>query len=215
MYIYVMNRTAEIVNKWVEFESRHPDANIHDFYRYELIKEREGKKSFTFLGGVIPPKADQILVKILDRIIKIHGVYNQNLLRNIGIGGMDEFLYLNNVQHLENLRKIDIINTNFNELSSGLLIIERLIKKGLLVEMPDPNDKRSKLMELTDLGKEKLNACYSALNKLNEVIFNHLEEDELSLCIQMLKPIETKFSSLCILDKKLDFEEVYNRELNS
>jgi len=213
MYICAMNKTAEIVKCWAAFEEEHPEAGIHDFFRYELIREREEEKSGKFLGGVMPPQPDQVLAKVMDRIIKIHSVYASDLLKSIDIGGMDEFLYLNNVQHLEKPRKIDVIHTNFNELSSGLLILERLKKKGLLTESADPGDKRSKLITLTAEGQKKLQACYELLDKVNRVIFKDMLSDDISLCIQLLKPIETKFSSLAISDKKLDFDEVYKREV--
>ncbi len=207
-----MNKTAELVNRWAAFEAEHPEASIHDFFRYELIKEKEEQKDTKFLGGVIPPQPNQALAKVMDRISKILTVYASNLLKSIDLGSMDEFLYLNNIRHLEKPRKIDIINNNFNELSSGLLILERLKKKGLLVENADPNDKRSKLIELTAEGQKKLNACYELLDKVNQVIFRDMQTDDILLCIQLLKPIETKFSSLSVSDKKLSFEEVYKRE---
>ncbi|MCT3651559.1 winged helix DNA-binding protein [Elizabethkingia anophelis] len=209
-----MNKTAEIVNRWAAFEAEHPKASIHDFFRYELIREREEQKNVKFLGGVIPPEPNQILPKIMDRITKISMVYITDLLKSIDIGTFDEFLYLNNIQHLEKPRKIDVINNNFNELSSGLLILERLKKKGLLTENADPNDKRSKLLALTPKGLKKLKACYELLGKVNQVIFRDMQEDDILLCIQLLKPIETKFSSLTITDKKLSFDEVYKRELS-
>ena len=214
LYICGMNKTAEIVNRWAAFEAEHPKASIHDFFRYELIREREEQKNVKFLGGVIPPEPNQILPKIMDRITKISMVYITDLLKSIDIGTFDEFLYLNNIQHLEKPRKIDVINNNFNELSSGLLILERLKKKGLLTENADPNDKRSKLLALTPKGLKKLKACYELLGKVNQVIFRDMQEDDILLCIQLLKPIETKFSSLTITDKKLSFDEVYKRELS-
>ena len=140
-------------------------------------------------------------------------LYATNLLKNIDLGSFDEFLYLNNIQNLEKPRKIDVINTNFNELSSGLLILERLKKKELINDKPDPEDKRSKLISLTAKGKQKLTTCYELLDKLNQVIFKEMKTDDILLCTKLLKPIETKFLNRSISDKKLGFDEVYKREI--
>lgn len=210
-----MNKTAEIVNRWAAFEAEHPEANIQDFFRYELIREKESQKTVKFLGGIIPPQPDQVLAKIIDRIGKIYSMYASNLLKSIDIGSVNEFLYLNNAQHIEMPRKINLINNNFNELSSGLLILERLKKKGLLIENTDPNDKRSKLITLTTEGQEKLKACYELLDKVNQIIFKDMQTDDIMLCIQLLKPVETKFSSLSIADKKLNFDEIYKRQMEA
>lgn len=132
------------------------------------------------------------------------------------MGSFDEFLYLNNIQNLENSRKIDIINANFNASSSGLLILQRLKKKGMITEEPDPgNDQRSKLIGLTKQGQQKLNACYKLLDKVNQVIFKEMKTHDILLCIRLLKPIETKFSKLGVTDKKLGFDAVYQRELKN
>lgn len=213
MYLCKMNKTAELVNSWVDFEAEHPEADLQDFFRYELIREREVENNTKFLGGLIPPKPNQMLPKVMDRITKIYMVYATNLFKGIDIGNFDEFLYINNIQNLEQPRKIDVINSNFNELSSGLLILERLKKKGLVLENADPNDKRSKLLSLTAKGKKKLEICYELLDKLNQVIFRDMQTDDILLCIKLLKPIEVKFASLSISDKKLDFGEVYKREV--
>ncbi|MCB0852054.1 MAG: winged helix DNA-binding protein, partial [Bacteroidetes bacterium] len=119
----------------------------------------------------------------------------------------------NNIENLEKPKKIDVINANFNELSSGLLILERLKKKNLLADSPDPDDKRSRLISLTTEGKEKLYNCYKLLGKLNQVIFKEMKADDILLCIKLLKPIEIKFSNQAISDKKLNFDEVYKREI--
>src|SRR5690606_13186996 len=214
MYIYLMNKTAEIVNRWAAFEAEHPGADLKDFYRYELIKERESETDLNFLGGLIPPKANQMLPKVMDRIIKIYMVYTSGLFKSIEIGSFDEFLYLSSIEHLEKPRKTDIINNNFNELSSGLLILERLKKKGLITENEDKTDKRSKLLSLTPNGQKKLIKSYELLDKLNQVIFKDMKPDDMLLCIKLLKPIEMKFASLSLSDKKLNFDEIYKREIS-
>lgn len=208
-----MNNTAELVNRWVAFETEHPDTDLQDFFRYELIKERENDKEEKFLGGVVPPEPDQVLAKLMDRITKLHMLYSTDLLKTVSIGSFDEFLYLNNIQNLERNRKIDVINANFNELSSGLLILERLKKKKLVLENADPNDKRSKLVSLTTEGRQKLIICYELLDKVNRVIFKDMKTDDILLCVKLLKPVEKKFSKLFTNDKKLSFGEIYKREI--
>lgn len=210
-----MNKTAELVNQWVSFETEYPGSELQDFFRYQLISERENETGEKFLGGVVPPQPDQVLAKTMDRIVKLYMLYTTNPLKEEGLGSFDEFLYLNNIQNLETSRKIDIINANFNELSSGLLILQRLKKKGMITEEPDPNDQRSKLIGLTKQGQQKLNACYKLLDKVNQVIFKEMKTDDILLCIRLLKPIETKFSKLGVTDKKLGFDAVYQRELKN
>ncbi|MDQ1097598.1 MULTISPECIES: hypothetical protein [Chryseobacterium] len=207
-----MNKTVELVNQWAAFEEKHPDGSIQDFFRYELIKEREKQPDNKFLGGVVPPKPDQMLAKIIDRLAKIYMLYAVDLLKTIDIGSFDEFLYLNNIYNTENPKKIDIINNNFNELSSGLLILDRLKKKNFIFEKADLNDKRSKIISLSAEGERKLKSCYELLDKVNQVIFKDMSTDDILLSIKLLKPVEIKFSGIAVSDKKVPFEEIYRRE---
>ena len=81
-------------------------------------------------------------------------------------------------------------------LSSGLLIIDRLKKYGYVVETNDTEDKRSKRLTLTPAGLMILQNCYKQMEELGNLFFDTLSEDDMRLCIQLLKGIEIRFSDL-------------------
>ena len=78
----------------------------------------------------------------------------------------------------------------FIEISSGLLVIDRLIKKGFLQERIDEYDKRSKQVSLTKKGKSTLDKCQAALGKVAESLYGEMAIEEMEICIQHLSPIE-------------------------
>jgi DNA-binding MarR family transcriptional regulator len=186
-----MNKTIDLVNHWGEFEKGHPGAEILDFCRYMLVKERANKDDEEFLGGAVPPDLHSQFAKLVGRIAKIHTGLSLPVLKEHGISGFEDFAFLNSVYKLEQPRKTDVINTNFIELSSGLLIIDRLIKNGWISEKSDEIDKRSKRLSILPEGKKVLELVYKRMAELNQQCFGDIPDDDLMLCIQLIAPVES------------------------
>jgi len=185
-----MNKTVDLINHWAVFEKGHPDAEMLDFCRYMLVKEREYEEDQGFLGGAIPPDLHSKFAKLIGRITKIHASLSLPVLKEHGISGFEDFAFLNSVYKLEQPRKTDVINTNFIELSSGLLIIDRLKKNGWVSEKSDEVDKRSKRLSILPEGKKVLELVYKRMAELNQQCFGDIPDDDIMLCIQLIAPVE-------------------------
>ena len=135
-----MNKTVELLNLWADFESKHTSAEIEDFCRYMLIKEREKENIFSDVA--LPPDNLSKLAKITGRVSKLHNTYAVIALKECGLSSIDEFVYLSDIHFMDKSQKTKVIYSNFNELSSGLLILERLKKKKLISEEDNSNDKK-------------------------------------------------------------------------
>lgn len=206
-----MNKTAELVNLWADFEADHPDADIIDFCQYHLIKEREKKGGKDGLGGIIPPDLYSKIAKMIGRLEKLHSFYAEKALKNCNIKNFEEFLYLNTIKNTDLPQKTEVIYSNFNELSSGLLILKRLINRDHVNEIKDNEDKRVKRLKLTEKGDEVLQNCYKSLKQVNKMFFHNISDTDLKLCLKLLEPLEVKFSSLWLEQKEDDFEDIYTK----
>jgi DNA-binding MarR family transcriptional regulator len=113
------------------------------------------------------------------------------------------------IQQEKNPRKSDIVYANLFELSSGTDMLNRLKKRGLIRELPDKEDKRSKRVELTPDGTKTIERGRVQIGKVARMMTVPLTEDDKQLCIQLLKNIEIKFSALWPDHKGLPFEEVF------
>jgi DNA-binding MarR family transcriptional regulator len=202
------NKTAELVKQWADFEQTHPEAEIEDFCRYHLISNREKQGADGFLGGNVPPGRDQTLLKLMGRLITMFSVFAEHGLMEAGVEQFTEFTFLNAIQNMKMPKKTEVINENFMELSSGLLMIDRMKKKGWVIEHPDKTDKRSKRLELSPAGIEVLYNCYMKLEILCAAFFKGLPSDDINLCIQLLKPIETNHSRNWAKNKASGFKEM-------
>jgi len=206
-----MNATSSLVVQWADFIEEHPDAGIDDFCRYYLTHNSKKYNKEKILGGVIPAVASGVLIKLLRRIVKLYQDYATRALKKCGISGFEEFVFLNAIGSIKEHRKTEVIYRNLAELSSGLLVIDRLKNRGYVSEQKDDKDKRSKRVMLTKKGEDALKFCRQQLLLVNEIFFQNFPEDDIQLCVHLLNPLEMKFSSLWQEHKNIPVEEIHRR----
>ena len=203
-----MNKTVELVTLWGDYENTHPEDGIIEFCRFLLIKEKQRNQKLEFAKSAMPPKPASVLAKMLGRLGRLLNNYATFAIRQTGLTGFEDFFYLNDIATNDRPAKTEVINANFNELSSGLLIIDRLKKARLISELADTKDKRVKRLSMTKKGKAILDECYSKLSIVNEAIFEGMPEEDMLLCIQLLSPSETRISNKWIKDKRKSFSDL-------
>ncbi|WP_163380671.1 MarR family winged helix-turn-helix transcriptional regulator [Cyclobacterium sp. SYSU L10401] len=68
-------------------------------------------------------------------------------------------------------------------------ILKTMEEKGLIRKSPDPTDKRSVRIFLTNLGKEKKSAAVQTINNFNQQIRHALTDEELKSFFSLFKKI--------------------------
>jgi DNA-binding MarR family transcriptional regulator len=204
-----MNKTVELVNKWAEFEERHPDGSIEDFCRSYLAHQRRDQEQGALVGGVVPALSDALLMKIIGRISKLNMAYANIALKGTELNQIEEFGILQTIRKEKKPRKTEVIYANLFELSSGTDMLNRMKKRGLIREYGDKEDKRSKRLELTEKGEAVADASIPRIEKNAKMLLNSLQTEDKELCIQLLKNIEIKLSAQWQKHKAKDFEEIY------
>ena len=203
-----MNKTVELVKLWGDYETAHPADGILEFCRFLLLKEKQQKQTLAFAKSAMPDHPASVLAKMLGRLGRLLNNYAGFAIRQSGLSGFEDFFYLNDISANDQPIKTEVIFANFNELSSGLLILDRLKKAGLITEKPDNKDKRMKRLMITKKGAVVLRECYLKLNEINQAIFGEMPEDDMLLCIQLLSPTESRISTKWIQDKRKSFSEL-------
>ncbi len=204
-----MEKTVELVNLWGSFAQQHPEAGIADFCRHFLIHNRQKEKQGKLVGGVVPMLIDGLLLKIIGRIHKLHVSYAYAAFDGTPISQLEEFGCLATIQLQKNPKKSEVIYSNLMELSSGTDMLNRMKSKGLIKEIDDKDDKRSKRILLTPLGEKTIQICGVRIQKLAKMMLHEMSEDDKQLCIQLLKNVEIKFSSLAQKHKGEKFDSIY------
>jgi DNA-binding MarR family transcriptional regulator len=204
-----MNKTVDLVNHWAEFEAKHPNAGIEDFCLYYLSKSREKVSARPLFNGMMPPHSNIVLIKLMDWIVRLNRVYLDAALTGINLKQLDEFILLNAIAQLQEPKKTEAINFSFHELSTGLNLLSSLKCQGYITETDDLTDKRSKRVALTSAGRDILHQCYAKFAKASEIILHDMSEEDIDLCILLLRDIEIKFSGIWQHHKGKTLDEIY------
>ena len=205
-----MNKTVELVNAWATYEEKYPGGDVADFCRYYLAHQNVKEVKGTLVGGVIPGITDGLLLKIIGRISKLNMQYASKALSGTGLSQIEEFGMLVSIKQNINPRKTDVIYANLFELSSGADTLKRLQKRGLVREYIDQEDKRSRRLELTPKGETAVEQCHGRIIKNARMIMHDIAENDMKLCIQILKNVEVKFSRLWPEHKSKEFPAIYS-----
>src|SRR5258706_3588769 len=204
-----MDKTIELVNQWGAFAGTHPMGSIEDFCRHYLAHAQQKETHGVLVGGVVPAITDGLLLKIIGRISKLNMNYANLALEGTGLNQIEEFGMLVTIKQEKNPKKTEVIYANLFELSSGTDMLARMKKRGLINEYDDTEDRRSKRLALTSKGEKAVDACKVKIFKNATMLMNDLTDDDKQLCIQLLKNVEIKFSSLWPKHKGRAFDEVF------
>lgn len=82
--------------------------------------------------------------------------YSKKVLQNSEMKTPDDFSFLYHLSLIDSFRKMELINIHLLEAPSGIEVLKRLLKKKLIEEFDDPDDKRAKRIRLTKKGSSEL-----------------------------------------------------------
>lgn len=125
-------------------------------------------------------------ILLLYRYIKF---YSKAAFATSNIRTMEEFSFLMNVMQHQRITKTELIRRNIIEKSSGIEIINRLIKSNMLIQVDNPEDQRSHLIQLTDFGQSELFRIFGKMDTLGKIATGELsitEKEQLALMLKKL-----------------------------
>lgn len=169
--------------------SFHSELNP-DNYKNSLLsssyRQQEEERSFHIANNMERVISQHLL--FLYRYIKFYSKY---ALSESRIKTLEEFGFLMTVMQERQISKAELIRRNIFEKSSGIEIINRLIKANMLTQQNNPGDQRSQLVLLTDTGKYELFGVFEKMNTLGKIAAGELTPQEKNQLVILLKKLDT------------------------
>jgi DNA-binding MarR family transcriptional regulator len=128
-----------------------------------------------------------ILIVLMNRYAKW---YIKKVLKDSQLHTPDEFSFLITLMTYESLSKSELIAKQVMEKTSGTEIIQRLIRKGLIVESADDHDKRSIRVSITGEGREEILRILPQMGKVTKIVAGNLSPDEVNTLSYLLKKLD-------------------------
>ncbi|UPT66627.1 MAG: hypothetical protein M0D57_19605 [Sphingobacteriales bacterium JAD_PAG50586_3] len=202
-------KVVELVNRWAEFEAQYPQAGIEQFCHWVLNSEKTHN---------IPNEAERgysnngYAAQLLSRLARYAHIYSKDILEQHGIESVYEFGFMMTVLIEGKPKKSELIEKQLTGFTSGIGIINRLLKRGLLAELPDETDKRTKRISITPQGFATLQACIPDMEKLSGIVFSPLPMRRKTCCWLLCKSL-MRYMHMLIPIQNLLLLRVYPPEL--
>lgn len=207
----------EIVDRLEEYEnscSDSDDLNLDGFVTFlqpqrslDSLQNNWVEKEQPFLQDNlrgIETNIERIIAQhliVLNRYIKFYG---RAALQHSKIKTLEEFSFMITILQFQLLSKSELIRRNITDKSSGIEIINRLIKNGLMLQLRNPDDQRSHLVQLSEIGKAELFNIFSNMDTLGKIACGPLTVNEKQQLAIMLKKMD-----------EFHFDNYNNKDLDS
>lgn len=159
----------QLIDLYAQYEGGEKSPDIFSFIQWvgnkydsepETLKTKEREHYSQHGASEIPVyKSLELRSRFLENIAALsryHEFYTKKALKDIEINSRMEYLFLQTVENMQQAKKTDLINVLQIEYTTGMDTIRRLLNNDLLSETTNENDKRSRLLQLTDKGEKVL-----------------------------------------------------------
>jgi DNA-binding MarR family transcriptional regulator len=179
---------SELIPLVAEFEATNQKVEMKSFLQYAAQKNAAAEKPLMDDDG---QKLSNQLGFFLNYLFRFFKGYTKVALRNSSISTADDFIFLATLSREPSMRKTDLIKNNMMETPSGIEVIKRLLKNGLVSELADPEDKRSIRLQLTEKGRNELYIIFGEMNKVGAVLSGNLNTAEIQQLHGLLEKLFT------------------------
>lgn len=159
--------------KWIA-ENYAENANVTETYW-------EGKEN-----GRTADSAISTLLVHMNRFAKN---YSKAAISGSEFSTQEDFIYLINLKAFGEMTKMELIKKNVHEKPVGILIINRLITKGWVIQEESKTDKRSKVIAITNEGLQVLESQMGKIRKATNMVTGNLTETEKTELIRLLSKL--------------------------
>jgi DNA-binding MarR family transcriptional regulator len=136
--------------------------------------------------------------------------YIKKVLRESHLQTPDEFSFLITLMTYDSLSKSELITKQVMEKTSGSEVIRRLIKRGLIVESADENDKRSMRVSITQSGREEILRILPLMSKVTKIVVGSLSSEEINTLSYLLKKLDYFHNDIYINKRGYPLSDILN-----
>ena len=174
------------------------------------MREISGEKKGWFKDEYRNTKSDiSILIVLMSHYAKW---YIKKVLRESNLQTPDEFSFLITLMTYDSLSKSELITKQVMEKTSGTEVIRRLIKRGLIVESADEDDKRIIRVSITKSGREEILRILPLMSKVTEIVVGSLSAQEINTLSYLLKKLDYFHNDIYINKREHSLSEILTRE---
>lgn len=178
---------AKQVIDWLgAFQEKQGEANLSPAAFGEWLKQQGGNAS---QGASLPPNTDGLISMFFGFMANYATYYARRVFRHLDLYSMTDWAFLATLEQEEPLTKSVLIQKNILEKSTGTEVLKRLKKQGYIEELPNPEDRRAKLVRLSDRGRKVVAEANARIMPMGEVVTGDLTTAEKQQLLALLQKL--------------------------
>ncbi|MCU0473340.1 MAG: MarR family transcriptional regulator [Bacteroidales bacterium] len=172
------------------------------------MREISGENKGWFKDEYRNTKSDiSILIVLMSHYAKW---YIKKVLRESNLQTPDEFSFLITLMSYKSLSKSELITKQVMEKTSGTEVMRRLIKRGLIAESADENDKRSIRVSIAKSGREEILRILPLMSKVTKIVVGNLNAEEINSLSYLLKKLDYFHNDIYLNKKDQSLSDIFS-----
>lgn len=155
--------------------------------------------------------ADSVINTLIVHMNRYAKSYSKSAIYGSPFSSQEDFIYLINLKAFGEMTKMDLIKKNVHEKPSGMQIINRLIGQGWVSQKASEDDKRSKVISISEKGMEVLAVQMDKIRQATEIVTGDLTHPEKMELIRLLHKLNDYHQ--IIYAKNIDSEHLLQEAL--
>lgn len=188
----------DLLAKAEAFEGAHAHTgmSVQDFACWVLLSGEDAPPADAHIGtmhmaaGVPTEKVETSIARMVIYMYRYAKTYTRKALEGSPLQTADEFGYLATLLSFDHLKKTELIALNIHEKPTGMDIIKRLLAAGLIDQVNDTADRRSKLLRINDAGRALLFRLFARMGKVSDLVGGELTDVEKRLLLHLLRKLD-------------------------
>jgi MarR family transcriptional regulator, lower aerobic nicotinate degradation pathway regulator len=140
-------------------------------------------------NGGVQETVDSAISKYIIYLYRYARMYLKTALANTDFNHYDDFIFCLILFPEISMTKMELIELNIQEKTTGIEIINRLLKQKLIQQKINIKDKRSKAVSLTAKGKKAVLTTLPSMHVVAGAVSGNLLEDEKKYLVLLLQKL--------------------------
>ncbi|MCH8554807.1 MAG: winged helix DNA-binding protein [Schleiferiaceae bacterium] len=132
----------------------------------------------------------------VERINKYAKYYMKLAMKDTELVSGDDFAYLAALAFSPSMKKTELISLNVGEIPTGMEVIKRLLKHGLVADYQDLEDKRARRIKLTEKGRALFYEMLPKMNIISGIVKGNLTNREIKQLYELLQKLDLHHEKL-------------------
>lgn len=205
MNFQLIKDVVELIEEFEKENLCNSNVSIDDFKSWIVLNHQENiTNNPNWVGKENKRSPESVISTLIVHMNRYAKSYSKSAILGSDFSSQEDFIYLINLKAFGEMKKMDLIKKNVHEKPVGMQIINRLIAKDWVHQSSSPTDKRSKVIKITEKGREVLENQMDKIRQATELVAGNLTYDEKMDLIRLLNKLEDFHQS--IYEKNIESE---------